>query len=79
MNVKLLRVCLTILGVMVISGCSAKPTFVDRVVKVPTLVKCEVSEPKFCNYGKSTYTEEIDEMRLCITELKAQVSKCKEE
>jgi outer membrane lipoprotein-sorting protein len=37
MTVKILKIFLMILGVMVISGCIAKQTYVDRIVEVPVV------------------------------------------
>ena len=72
MNVKTLKSCLIILGLMatsiVISGCAEK-VYVDRPVEVKVPQKVELPKVQ-CYAGQSTYTEEIKEMRLCIERYK---------
>ena len=68
MTVKILKIFLMILGIMVISGCTAKQTYVDRIVEIPVVQKCSIPKPSQCASGKSTYTEEVNQMRLCIRE-----------
>ena len=68
MTVKILKIFLMILGVMAISGCATKQTYVDRIVEVPVVQKCKIPKPSQCTSGKPTYTEEVNQMRLCIRE-----------
>lgn len=37
MTVKMLKIFLMILGIMVISGCATRQTYVDRIVEVPVV------------------------------------------
>lgn len=75
MNVMILKNCLMIFVLLVISGCSEK-VYVDRPVEVKVPVKCVVPEV-ICSAGKPTYTEEIQEMRLCIERYKQASAVCK--
>lgn len=75
MNVKILKSCLMIFVLLVISGCSEK-VYVDRPVEVKVPVKCVVPDV-VCKAGQSTYTEEIREMRLCIELYKQASAVCK--
>lgn len=65
-----------ILVVMVISGCTAKQTYVDRIVEVPVIQKCKIPKPTQCTSGKPTYTEEVNQMRVCIREYRELVKVC---
>lgn len=76
MNVKILKVCLILLGILAISGCTTKVEYVDRVQKVSVIEKCKVEKAYLCSAGKATYTEEIHQMLLCIKQLKGQVQVC---
>lgn len=76
MTAKILKIFLMILGVMVISGCSAKQTYVDRVVEVPVVQKCKIPNPTHCIEGRATYTEEVTQMRVCIREYRELVKVC---
>lgn len=76
MSVKILKLFLMILGVMVISGCASKPTFVDRIIEVPVIQECKIPKPVQCTSGKRTYTEEVNQMRLCIREYRELVKVC---
>lgn len=76
MTAKILKIFLMILGVMVISGCTAKQTYVDRIVEVPVVQKCKIPKPSQCTNGKATYTEELNQMRVCIREYRELVKVC---
>lgn len=75
MNVKILRNCLIVLGMLGFSGCTEK-VYVDRPVEVKVPTKCKVPEVT-CSAEKSTYTELIKEMRICIERYKQAAEVCK--
>ena len=74
MNAKILNLFLMIFVAMVISGCT---TTVANIHKVPTVIACEVETPSVCHYGKTTYTEEITQMRKCIKAYGSLIQACK--
>ena len=76
MTAKILKIFLMILGVMVISGCATKQTYVDRIVEVPVVQKCKIPKPTHCTEGRATYTEEVTQMRVCIREYRELVKVC---
>ena len=76
MTAKILKIFLMISVILVISGCAVRPVYVDRVVEVPVITKCKVPKPESCGYGKSTYTQEVNQMRLCIRDYKRLVKIC---
>lgn len=75
MNVKILRNCLIVLGMLGFSGCTEK-VYVDRPIEVKVPVKCKVPEVK-CFPRQSTYTEEIKELRMCVERHKQAAEVCK--
>ena len=77
MNAKILNLFLMIFVVPLFSACSNKEIiYEDRVVEVKTPVKC-VTPKVECNFKKATYTEVLNEMRLCIEKLQKVNEVCK--
>lgn len=77
MSAKILSVFLMTFVITVISGCSSKIEYVDRPVDVPIVQKCVVSVPVSCQSGKPTYTEELNQMRICIRDFKEVINVCR--
>ena len=77
MSAKILSVFLMMFVIMAISGCSNKIEYVDRPVEVPIMQKCVVSVPVSCQSGKPTYTEELNQMRICIRDFKEVINVCR--
>ena len=77
MNAKILNLFLMIFVALLFSACSNKEIiYEDRVVEVKTPIKCIT--PKIeCNFKKVTYTEVLNEMRLCIEKLQKANEVCK--
>lgn len=77
---KILNLFLMIFVLMVISGCSNKEIlYVDRPVEKVVTKKCNIPEPNECKPNKPTYTEETNQMRLCIREYKRLAEICQKE
>lgn len=73
----ILRLSLMILGILIIQGCSTKqPLYVDRPKEVIKVKGCEVPTILFCSIRDGTYTDIIDDMDKCITELFIVINKC---
>ncbi len=79
MNVKILKLCLMIFVIAVFSGCSCpkpKPIYIDKPVEVLVPIKCE-APITHCDFNKSTYTEVIASLRLCIEDFRKNEEVCR--
>lgn len=80
MNAKILNLFLMIFVLMVISGCSTKDiVYVDRPVDKVVTNSCIIPEPDECKPNKPTYTEEVNQMRICVREYKRLVEICEKD
>ena len=79
MIVKILKMLLILLLISLITACSkpkpqTKIVYRYKEVKVP--VKCKVPEV-YCDFNKSTSTEVINSLLMCIIEQKRAMEVCK--
>lgn len=59
------------------TGCVNKQIeYVDRPFDRIVVKSCEVPKITQCEYGKETYTGEINQMRLCIRQLQDAIEVC---
>lgn len=72
-------VLLIAIAILLFSGCSNKTEikYVDRPFEQIVVVKCKVPEVTECVYGKTTYTGEINQMRMCIRQMQEAIEVCK--
>lgn len=77
MNAKILKILLIISGLFLFSGCSQKEiVYVDREVEVKVPVKC-IAPKVECDFNKTTDTEVIQSLLICIKDLKKSNEVCK--
>ena len=77
MNVKILKLLLTVSVTLAFSGCGDKrPVVVYEPVEVKIPVKCVVPDVH-CNFTDGTYTEVVIAQRTCIEELREASKICK--
>lgn len=59
------------------TGCANKQIeYVDRPFDRIVVKSCEIPKITQCEYGKETYTGEINQMRLCIRQLQDSIEVC---
>jgi hypothetical protein len=81
MNAKILKVCLTLFALIILSGCTREvkvPVYVDREVEVLVPQKCTLAKPK-CEFNAETYTEIVANMLKCVYDYDVVLKKCKGE
>ena len=77
MNAKILKILLIISGLFLFIGCSQKEiVYVDREVEVKVPVKC-IAPKVECDFNKTTDTEVIQSLLICIKDLKKSNEVCK--
>lgn len=77
MNAKILKILLIISGLFLFSGCAQKEiVYVDREVEVKVPVKC-IAPKVECDFNKTTDTEVIQSLLICIKDLKKSNEVCK--
>lgn len=77
MNAKILKILLIISGLFLFSGCSQKEiVYVDREVEVKVPAKC-IAPKVECDFNKTTDTEVIQSLLICIKDLKKSNEVCK--
>ena len=75
MNVKTLKVFLMMFVILSFNGCSQKE-YITKTVEVKIPVQC-ITPDVYCDFNKSTYTEVVESLVMCIDKYKLSNEVCK--